>query len=157
MSTSKRGAGTLTVAGVMSLVVALLHLGVIVAGADAYEFFSAPDRMIELARVGSPLPAMVTLLLGSVFALFGLYALSAAGRAILPRVRLPLPRIALVGISGIYLLRGLVIVPQLLMFLNTSDVPLRALVFSLIALAIGIVYTIGTALRWAALPTVSGI
>jgi len=45
------------------------------------------------------------------------------------------------------------VVPQLLMFMNTTEVPLRALIFSLIALAIGIVYTTGTALRWAALST----
>jgi len=65
---------------------------------------------------------------------------------------LPQRRIALIGISGIYLLRGLIVVPQLLLFMHTTDVPARALVFSLISLVIGLVYTIGTALRWAALP-----
>jgi hypothetical protein len=146
---SKRGVGTLTVGAAMSLLIALLHLVVIPIGATAYDFFNAPSRMIELARLGSPLPALVTLLVAALFALFGLYALSAAGRA----PQLPQRQIILIGISGIYLLRGLVVVPQVLMFLNTSEVPLRALVFSLIALAVGIVYTAGTALRWAALST----
>jgi hypothetical protein len=146
---SRRGVGTLTVGAAMSLFLTVLHLAMIPFGADAYDFFTAPARMIEMARAGSPLPALMTLLVACVFAVFGLYALSAAGRA----PRLPQPRIILIGISGIYLLRGVVVVPQLLLFMNTSEVPMRALVFSLISLAIGIVYTVGTALRWAAMPT----
>lgn len=146
---SRRGVGTLTAGATMSLFIAVLHLAMIPFGVEAYDFFTAPARMIEMARVGSPLPALMTLLVACVFALFGLYALSAAGRG----PRLPQPRIILIGISGIYLLRGTVVVPQLLMFMNTSEVPMRALVFSLISLVIGIVYTVGTALRWAALPT----
>jgi hypothetical protein len=106
--------------------------------------------MIELARAGSPLPALLTLIAASVFTVFGFYALSGAGRA----QRLPQLRIILIGISGVYLLRGLVVVPELLLYLNTSEIPLRALGFSLISLTIGIVYTIGTALRWSALPPV---
>jgi putative oxidoreductase len=139
----------MTVAAVLSLSLTVLHLAIIPFGGPAYEFFTAPDRMTELARQGSLLPALATLLVATVFAVFGLYALSAAGRG----PRLPQPRIILIGICGIYLLRGLVVVPQLLMFLNTTEVPLRALVFSVIALGIGIVYTIGTALRWSAMPT----
>ncbi len=132
----------------MSFFIALLHLAMIPVGADAYDFFTLPSRMIELARGGSPLPALLTLIAASVFTLFGFYALSGAGRA----PRLPQLRIILIGISGIYLLRGLLVVPELLVFMNTSDIPLRALLFSLVSLTIGIVFTIGTALRWSALP-----
>lgn len=149
VATSKRGAGSLTVAAAMSFFVALLNLAMIPVGADAYDFFTAPTRMIELARSGSPLPPLLTLIAAFVFTLFGFYALSGAGRA----PRLPQLRIMLIGISGIYLLRGLMVVPELLLLLNTSDIPPRALVFSLISLTIGIVYTIGTALRWSALPS----
>src|SRR5262249_25644298 len=126
----------------------LLNLAMIPVGVDAYDFFTAPARMIELARRGSPLPALLTLIVASVFTVFGFYALSGAGRA----PRLPQLRIVLIGISGIYLLRGLVVVPELLVFLTTSDIPPRALVFSFVSLTIGIVFTIGTALRWSALP-----
>ncbi len=134
----------------MSFFIALLHLAMIPVGAEAYDFFTVPTRMIELARAGSPLPALLTLIAASVFTVFGFYALSGAGRA----QRLPQLRIILIGITGIYLLRGLVVVPELLLYLNTSEIPLRALVFSLVSLTIGIVYTIGTALRWSALPPV---
>jgi hypothetical protein len=144
---STRGTGVLSLGAAMSFFVALLHLAMIPIGAEAYDFFTAPAHFIELARRGSPLPALMTLLIAFVFTVFGFYALSAAGRA----PRLPQPRIILIGITGIYLLRGLVVVPELLLFLNTPDIPLRALYFSLISLAIGIVYTIGLALRWPAL------
>ena len=145
---SKRGVGTLTAGAVLSLFIALLHLAMIPIGAEAYDFFTAPARMIELAHRGSPLPALATLFVAGVFALFCIYALSAADLA----PPLPVRRIALIGISGVYLLRGLIVVPQLLLFMHTSEVPARALVFSLMSLVIGLVYTIGTALRWAALP-----
>jgi hypothetical protein len=146
----KRGTGVLTLGAALSFFVALLHLAMIPIGVEAYDFFTAPARFIELARHGSPIPPLVVLGLAAIFTLFGLYALSAAGRA----PRLPLPRIILIGITGIYLLRGLVVFPELLLFLHTSDIPARALVFSLISLVIGIVYTVGLALRWPALPTV---
>jgi hypothetical protein len=140
----------LTVGAAMSFFLALLHLAMIPIGAEAYDFFTAPAHFVELARRGSPLPALMTLLVALVFTIFGFYALSAAGRA----PRLPQPRIILIGISGIFLLRGLVVVPELLLFLNTSDFPARALFFSLASLVIGIVYTIGTARRWAVLETI---
>jgi hypothetical protein len=146
----KRGVGVLTFGAVLSFFIALLHLAMIPIGVEAYDFFTAPAGFIELARAGSPIPPLVTLGLAAIFTLFGLYALSAAGRA----PRLPLPRIILIGICGIYLLRGLVVVPELLLYLHTMDIPARALGFSLISLVIGIVYTVGVALRWPALPTV---
>ncbi len=133
----------------LSFFLALLHLAMIPIGTEAYDFFTAPAHFVELARRGSPLPALMTLLVALVFTIFGFYALSAAGRA----PRLPQPRIILIGISGIYLLRGLVVVPELLLFLHTTDFPVRALFFSVASLMIGIVYTVGTALRWAALET----
>jgi putative oxidoreductase len=144
-----RGVGVLTLGAAMSFIVALLHLAMIPIGVEAYDFFTAPTRFIELARHGSPVPPLVTFLIAAVFAAFGFCALSAAGRA----PRLPQLRIILIFICAVYLLRGLVVVPELLLYLHTSDIPGRALAFSLISLVIGIVYTVGLALRWPALPT----
>ncbi len=70
-------------------------------------------------------------------AIFGLYALSGAGDV----RRLPLLRAGLVGITAIYLLRGLLLFPQVLAF---HHIPLRFLLFSAIALAVGVVHLIGT-------------
>ncbi len=142
-----RGRGVMTFAAILSFCVALTHLVIIAIGAPAYAFFTAPAVFVEIARQGSPVPAIVTLVLAAFFVAFGLYAWSAAGHA----PRLPQRRILLIGISGVYTLRGLIVVPELLVFLNTTDVPLRALWFSLISLFIGIVYITGTALRWPAI------
>ncbi len=137
----------MTFAAALSFGVAFLHLAMILSGAPAYEFFTVPGPFAELARQGSPVPPIVGLLFALIFGAFGWYALSAAGRA----PRLPERRILLIGISGIYTLRGLLVVPELLVFLNTTDIPLRALWFSLLSLFIGIVYIAGTALRWPAM------
>jgi hypothetical protein len=144
----KRGVGVLTLGAAMSFFVACLHLAMIPIGVEAYDFFTAPTRFVEMARRGSPVPPLLTLGLAAIFTTFGFYALSAAGRA----PRLPQLRIILIGICGIYLLRGLVVVPELLLFLHTTDIPFRSLVFSLMSLTIGIVYIVGVALRWPALP-----
>jgi hypothetical protein len=145
--THNRGAAWLTTAAAASVGVALLHVWIPFTGTWGYEYFGAPRRFVELSRGGSAVPALVTLVIALVFAVFGLYALSGASRA----PRLPIRRIALVGISGIYLLRGLIVFPELILFLYSTVLPARRLAFSLVALAIGVVYTVGTARRWPAL------
>ena len=70
-------------------------------------------------------------------AIFGFYALSGAGDI----RRLPLLRACLVGITAIYLLRGLLLLPQAI---PPHHIPLRFLLFSAIALAVGVVHLIGT-------------
>ncbi len=142
-----RGRGVMTFAAILSFAVAILQLAMMVVGAPAYEFFTVPGPFAELARQGSPVPPILALLFALIFGAFGLYAWSAAGHA----PRLPQRRILLIGISGVYTLRGLIVVPELLVFMNTTDIPLRALWFSLISLFIGIVYIAGTALRWPAI------
>lgn len=142
-----RGTAWLTAAAAASFAVALLHVAIAFSGTPAFEYFGAPGNLVDAAARGSAVPALVTLIIALVFALFGLYALSGAGRA----PDLPARRIVLVGISGIYLLRGFVAVPELVLLLHTTTLPARMLGFSLVSLAIGVTYTVGTALRWPAL------
>jgi hypothetical protein len=144
----RRGTGWLTAAAAASFGLAVLHLIIVFVGLPAYVYFTAPQRLIDLAREGSAEPALITMIIALVFTVFGFYALSGAGRA----PTLPVLRLALVGISGVFLLRGLLIVPQLLMFLNTDEVPARGLAFSAVALGIGVCYTVGSARRWPLLP-----
>jgi hypothetical protein len=92
-------------------------------------------------------PALVTMIIALIFAAFGFYALSGAGRA----PYLPALRVLLVGISGIYLLRGLVVVPEFILYFHARTLPARMMVFSLVALGIGVIYTIGTARSWGTL------
>lgn len=79
--------------------------------------------------------ALLCIGLGIVTALFGLYALSGAGVI----GKLPLLRTALIVITVIYLLRGLLLLPQIPFVLKHLDL-IRFLVFSVIALCVGLVH-----------------
>jgi hypothetical protein len=137
----------LLAASAASFAVAAVHVAATFAGPAAYEYFGAPGNLVAAAKRGSAVPALITLIIALVFAGFGLYALSGAGRA----PKLPALRVLLVGISGVYLLRGVVVVPEFILYSFARTLPARMMVFSLIALAIGLIHAIGTARRWAAL------
>ena len=143
----RRGGSWLLAASAASFAVSAMHVAITFAGTSAYEYFGAPVNLISAARRGSAVPALVTLIIALVFAAFGFYGLSGAGRA----PRLPALRVLLVGISGIYILRGLVVFPEFILYFYARALPARMMVFSLIALAIGLIYAIGTARSWAAL------
>ena len=87
----------------LSAVAALLHVGCIIFGASWYRFFGAGERMAQLAAAGSWRPTLITSGIVFVLATWSLYALSGAG--VIPR--LPLVRLALCVITGVYLLRGM--------------------------------------------------
>jgi hypothetical protein len=124
----------------------LLHLATIVGGADWYRFFGAGEDMARMAEEGSMLPALITLAITVLLAIWSAYAFAGAG---LLR-RLPLMRTALVAIAAIYLLRALTLVPLALLrpdLLTPFD-----LWSSLIVLIYGLCYAIGT---WRAWPILS--
>jgi len=95
----------------LSATAALLHVGIIIRGAAWYRFFGAGERMARAAEQGRRYPAIVTAAIATVLGIWSAYALSAAG--VLPPA--PFLRPALCAITLIYLLRGLVLVPILLM------------------------------------------
>lgn len=131
--------------GVLSAVASLAHLAVIAGGPAWYRFFGAGERMARLAEQGAWIPTVVTLGIASVLAIWAAYAFSGAG--LIPR--LPLIRTALVLISAVYLLRGLVLVPALA--LNPGGVTPFVLWSSLIVLVYGLAYAAGTWTAWPAL------
>ncbi len=139
------GTSWLTVAALLSAVAAILHLAVIVGGPEWYRFFGAGEKMATMAERGSPRPTVITLGIAAVLALWSAYALAGAGR--IPR--LPFLRTALVAIAAIYLLRGLVLLPALA--INGAKVDRFILWSSLIVLAYGIAYAVGTFRAWPAL------
>lgn len=138
----RAGAIWLTVGGVASFAIAGLHLGMIPVGEPAYVFFTAPERMIALARIGSSLPAVITAGIAAAFAFFGVCSI-AAGRL----NERPALRILLVGITGIYLLRGALIVPESIV-VRHAGYPPRMLGFSVVALLVGVVHLVGLARSW---------
>ncbi len=84
-----------------------------------------------------------------VFAIFGLYALSGAGRI----RHLPLLRLGLTGISTLYLLRGLFIILTVLVILGVleGEILIQGVVSTLVFLAAGVAYAVGTVLNWRAM------
>ena len=133
----------LVIGGWLSLAASALHIACIFGGPDWYRFFGAGEELATMAEQGSLVPPAITFAIAVVLAIWGAYAFAGAG---LMR-RLPLMRTALVAITAIYLVRGLMIIP--LQFQP------RATPFdqwsSLIVLGYGLVYLIGTWRAWPAL------
>ena len=133
--------GWLATAAAMSAVASLLHVAVIVGGPAWYRFFGAGERMARLAEAGSPIPTVVTLAIAAMLALWAAYA--AAGAGLLKP--LPFTAAALVAITSVYVLRGLVAVP--VMALPALRTPFNFW-SSAICLAIGCVHVVGLWQVW---------
>jgi hypothetical protein len=127
--------------GWLSLIASLLHIACIFGGPDWYRFFGAGEAMATAAERGEIYPALVTFAIAALLAVWAAYAFAGAG---LIR-RLPLMRTALVIISGIYLLRGLALVPIALTPAIQTPFNLWS---SLIVLGYGLAYAIGTWRAW---------
>ncbi len=130
----------------LSAIAALLHVGCIIFGPSWYRFFGAGERLAQLAAAGSAVPTVMTAGIAAVLSLWAAYALSGAGVI----ARLPLIRVALCAIAGIYLVRG----AAGLVFAAVAPGE-RSVAFwvwsSLICLGIGALYLVGTRQVWAAL------
>ena len=106
----------------------------------AAAYFQAPPPLLEnrlqlfLVGEGAAL----------IFAVFGLYALSGAGSI----RHLPLLRLGLIGISSLYLLRGLFIILTVLTVLGIlqGEILIQGVISHLVFLAAGIAYAVGTVL-----------
>ena len=127
----------------MSLAAAIVHVACIFGGPDWYRFFGAGEPIARAAERGSWVPAIMTLGIASILAIWAAYAFAGAG--LIPR--LPLMRSALVAISLIYLARGLMVFyPPLL---GRNDLSLTFVIWSsLIVLTLGVAYAMGTWRAW---------
>jgi hypothetical protein len=129
-------------------------------GAAGFSFFMAICQTVislspaAAAYFGAPSPLLENriqlLLIGEAAALilviFGLYALSGAGSI----RHLPLLRLGLIGISSLYLLRGLFIILTVLAILGVieGEIPIQGVISHLVFLGAGITYALGTVLNW---------
>lgn len=137
-----QGKTWLAIGGVLSAVAAVMHLAIIIGGANWYRFFGAGERMARLAERGSPRPAIITLLIALVLFVWAGYAFSGAG--LIPLV--PLLRPGLVAISAIYLLRAAAF-PIFLVYAPSLG---RRFIYvsSAVVFAYGGIYAAGTWLSW---------
>ena len=132
--------------GLITGVASLLHVAIIIGGADWYRFFGAGERMARLAARGSPYPGLITAGIALILGIWTLYALSGA-RVIR---RLPFLHLALVLIAIVYLLRGVLGVPAVLLVDDPYMGELRErlvfmIVSSVICLGLGLCYAVGAA------------
>ena len=132
----------LAVGAALSAIAGLLHLAIIIGGGPWYRFFGAGESMARAAEAGRRYPALVTLGIATLLFAWAAYALSGAG-LIMP---LPFLKAALIAITAVYMARGLVIVP--LMLVAVDKMTSFAVWSSLVCLAYGIVHVVGLALLW---------
>lgn len=129
-----------------SFALALLHLTLPALAPGGYVFLGAGTGMVDMARAGSPFPAMLTTGIGVLLTLFGLYALAGAGL-----IQLPLTRVLTVAFGCAYLLRGTLLVPETLLVVYAGRAP-QSLLIGAVSVVVGIVYVLGVARRWALMP-----
>jgi len=132
--------------GLLTGMASLLHVAIILGGPEWYRFFGAGEGMARRAARGSPYPAAITACIAAILAVWTLYALSGAGVI----RRLPLLRPALVLIAAVYLARGVLGIPLVLLADDPYANELRArmtfmAVSSAICLALGLCYAAGAA------------
>ena len=96
------------------------------------KYFGGPG---ELSRTRPVDFALLCIVIAVIVAIFGLYALSGAGIV----RRLPLLRTVITATTAIYLLRGLLLVPQILLVSKYPGV-MRFALYSVIALGVGLVH-----------------
>ena len=138
----------LTVCALTSFALALLHVVCLFTGEATARFFTAPPVVLALIRQKSLLIFPVCLVIAGTLGIFGLYAWAGAGRM----RPLPLLRTGLVAVGVIYTLRGLALVPQVLVALRRPGLfPSQVFVFSAVALGLGLAHLLGSSARWPAL------
>jgi hypothetical protein len=127
--------GSFLVAGLHLLLVVWMLL--IPSQATALmHFFGGPD----LGQWGMGAVAAATFAIMAVFIVFAFYALANAGRFHV----LPFQRSMVIVIGILYVLRGLVLVPELVQFvLKPGTLPPQQLGFSVISLTIGLLHLVG--------------
>jgi hypothetical protein len=145
-------AALLRVAGSASFAIGLLQFIMYFGGPNVYRFCGTPELLIEfrLRRPGAAFFTEVAIAL--VFAAFATYAYAATGWL------RPLPLVArgLAITAAIYLLRGLLIIPQAIRSRKSASVRLRDLLYSLMALALGVSYALPAYWYWEALVSRAG-
>jgi len=137
----------LIIAGALSCAVALFQL-VITFSIPWSLYFGAPRKIVS----NPPLLYVSGVVAALFFLVFGLYALSGAGAI----RRMPLVRTGLIMVTVLYVLRGLLLVPEVLAYMYNPHasmvIPHQALWSSVVSLVIGIVYLVGIMACWKEMP-----
>ena len=126
----------------LSLIAALVHFACISWGANGFRFLGAGEPIVSMSAARHWYPPLVAFVIGTVLSIWATYALSGAG--FLPP--LPYLRLALVGITAVYLLRALAF--PLLKPAFPGNSTTFWLVTSAICLVIGLAHLVGLIQVW---------
>jgi hypothetical protein len=139
------GSTALVVGASLSALAAVAHVACVVIGPAAYRFMGAGEKMARAVEDGRLQPTIVTLMIAAVLFLWSAYALAGAGL-----IRgLPLTRLALLAITGVYLMRAISF-PLLRPHFPENSTTFW-LVSSGVCLVAGAFHLYGLAARWSAL------
>lgn len=128
------------VGGAGSLAAAVLHLATIPFGAEGLRYFGAHQRLVELAETGSSIPLLATGAIAAALGTAGVYARAQIGWG----RPLPCQQLIYVTITAIYVVRGMALLPQLVLHVFDVDIgPAREIVFSAVALTLGLLHIPG--------------
>lgn len=122
---------------VFHFIASLLHLSCVVFGGRMFRLLGAGEYIATLADKGHWYPPFIAIVIALMLAGFGIYALSAIG-IVRP---LPYPKLILIGIGAIFILRAVAFPLIHPMFPENS--PNFWLVSSAICLIVGVVHWIG--------------
>jgi hypothetical protein len=128
--------------GIASAAAALAHLACIAGGSAWYRALGAPPQVVHAVERGDWRPVLFTIGIAAGLAIWAFYAFAGAGIV----RRLPLLRLALIGITAVYILRGLLFRPEML---GRPDLSAAfALGSAAIVLAMGLVHAVGLWRGW---------
>jgi hypothetical protein len=142
----------LTWGAVLSATAALLHVAIIFGGPRWYRFFGAGEAMAQMAQARRLRPTLITAGIAMVLLTWSVYALAGAGQInnwLGQPFTLPGLKWVLSGVTAIYLLRGLAVVP--LWWVLPAHAKRFWLVSSLICLVFGGVHLQGLIQAWSTL------
>jgi hypothetical protein len=131
----------LKIGGYLNILIAIGHIIGLIWADQVFALFGISEPMNRLAEIHFSLPYLLTFFVSLVFLIFGLYGLSAEGEL----RRLPLLKPALFVIAGLYIVRGL---GELIYETTRSTHSTAEITYSLIALALGLLYLIGGVKKW---------
>lgn len=133
--------------GIAALAGALLHIAIMFGGPDWYDFFGAPQGLVQMARDGNPRAPISCLIIAGILLVFTAYAFSAAGLI----KKLPLLRVVTGLIAAVLILRGLIFIPLILLkpemltgICDCRNIDMFIVVTSLLCLALGVGYGLAT-------------
>lgn len=122
----------LLVGGYFSLAFAVFQISAVFWPPNSIKYLGGPA---ELSQTRPGIYALLCIVVAAIVAVFGLYALSGAGKI----RRLPLLRTVITVTTVIYVMRGLLLIPQMPIVIKNPGL-VRFALFSVISLCVGLAH-----------------